>query len=183
MKKVYLTGITGTVAPYIKETLLNQGYFVNDTHIRINGSEDILKLKNHIEQLQPNFIIHLALGPIEVVEMLARYAKANSIAFIYISTVSVFEDNDGGPYYIKDEVKVKNNYGLYKYSCEQRALSIYHNSHIIRLGWQISPKADDKSNNMFKFIKENTDQSGNIKVSDEFYPSASFLDDTALAGS
>lgn len=181
MKKVYLTGITGTVAPYIKEALVKEGYFVSDNHIRINVTEDILKLKTHVEQLWPNLIIHLALGPIEVVEMFATYAKANNISFVYISTVSVFEDNKGGPYYKEDEVKVKNDYGLYKYKCEQKALSIYRETHIIRLGWQISPKADSKSNNMFKFIKDNTDQQGNIKVSNKFYPSTSFLDQTALA--
>jgi GDP-D-mannose dehydratase len=51
MKKVYLTGITGTVAPYIKEALVKEGYFVSDNHIRINVTEDILKLKTHVEQL------------------------------------------------------------------------------------------------------------------------------------
>ena len=40
MKKVYLTGITGTVAPYIKEVFLKEGYHVDDTHIRINHIKD-----------------------------------------------------------------------------------------------------------------------------------------------
>ena len=44
MKKVYLTGITGTVAPYIKEVLIKEGYHVDDTHIRINHIKDIQTL-------------------------------------------------------------------------------------------------------------------------------------------
>jgi dTDP-4-dehydrorhamnose reductase len=181
MKKVYLTGITGTVAPYIKEALLLNGFIVNDKHIRINKNEDILNLKSYLELIEPDLIIHAALGPLEVVEMFATYAKANNIGFIYISTVSVYQDNEGGPYYIEDEIKVKNEYGLYKYNGEQRALAINPNAHIIRLGWQISPIADSTTNNMFKFIKDNTDQQNNINVSDEFYPSVSFLDETAAA--
>lgn len=181
MKKVYLTGITGTVAPYIKEALLKEGYHVDDTHIRINHFKDSQTLHNHIIKSQPDLIIHAALGPIETTEMFAEYAYLKNIPFVYISTVSVYEDNNGGPYYKEDAIHVKNEYGLYKYTSEQHALNINPNTYIIRLGWQISPIGDTESNNMFKFIKDNTNEQGIIKVSNKFYPSASFLDDTANA--
>lgn len=181
MKKVYLTGITGTVAPYIKDALFHQGYYVNHKHFRINNIEEIDQIKSHIEHLKPDVIIHAALGPIEVTEMIAMYSKIHQVPFVYISTVSVYEDNNGGPYFKEDDIMVKNAYGLYKYTSEQRALSINSNSYIIRLGWQISPEKNTTSNNMFKFIKDNTDEKNNIAVSDLFYPSASFLNDTADA--
>ncbi len=181
MKKVYLTGITGTVAPYIKEAFLKEGYHVDDTHIRINRLEEIQTLKHHIKEIQPDLIIHAALGPIETTEMLAAYSYLKNIPFVYLSTVSVYEDNSGGPYDKESQIHVKNEYGLYKYTSEQRTLMINPNTYIMRLGWQISPKADATTNNMFKFIKDNTNQEGIITVSNQFYPSASFLDDTATA--
>ena len=181
MKKVYLTGITGTVAPYIKETFLKEGYHVDDTHMRINHIKDIQTLKSHIEKSKPDLIIHAALGSIETTEMLAEYSYLKNIPFVYISTVSVYEDNNGGPYHKEDTIHVKNEYGLYKYTSEQRALTSNPNTYIMRIGWQISPKADTESNNMFKFIKDNTNEHGIITVSNQFYPSASFLDDTANA--
>ena len=181
MKKVYLTGITGTVAPYIKDALFHQGYHVEHKHFRINNIEEIDHIKSYLKQLKPDVIIHAALGPVEVTEMFAKYAKIHNSSFIYISTVSVYEDNKGGPYVKEDDIKVKNAYGLYKYTSEQRALAINSNSYIIRLGWQISPEKNTTSNNMFKFIKDNTDEHNNIAVSDLFYPSASFLNDTADA--
>lgn len=181
MKKVYLTGITGTVAPYIKKTLVSNHFQVYDRHIKINHDVDILVLNNLIQNIKPDIIIHAALGLIEVTEMFASYANIQNIPFVYISTVSVFEDNGGGPYDKKDQVDVCNPYGLYKYNSEQKAIKINPNTYIIRLGWQISPIGDSKSNNMFKFIKDNTNDEGMITVSDQFYPSASFLDDTAEA--
>lgn len=181
MKKVYLTGITGTVAPYIKDALVHQGYHVEHQHFRINNIEEINQMKSYLEQLKPDLIIHAALGPIEITEMFAMYSKNHHIPFVYISTVSVYEDNDGGPYFKDDDIKVKNAYGLYKYTSEQRVLASHSNSYIIRLGWQISPEKNPTSNNMFKFIKEHTDENHNIAVSDLFYPSASFLNDTADA--
>jgi dTDP-4-dehydrorhamnose reductase len=181
MKKVYLTGITGTVAPYIKEAFLKEGYHVDDTHIRINHIKEVQTLKHHIKKSQPDMIIHAALGPIETTEMLAAYSKLKNIPFIYISTVSVFEDNNGGPYHKEDAIHVKNEYGLYKYTSEQHALNSNPHTYIIRLGWQISPNADTESNNMFKFIKDNTNDQGIITVSNQFYPSASFLDNMANA--
>ena len=68
------SGITGTVAPYIKEALLKEGYHVDDTHIRINHIKDIQTLKHHIEQIKPDLIVHAALGLIETTEMLAEYS-------------------------------------------------------------------------------------------------------------
>ena len=181
MTKVYLTGITGTVAPYIKEALLKEGYHVDDTHIRINHINDIQTLKSHIEKSKPDLIIHAALGPIETTEMLAEYSYLKNIPFVYISTVSVYEDNKGGPYHKEDTIHVKNEYGLYKYTSEQRAIMINPNTYTMRLGWQISPNADATTNNMFQFIKAHTNEHGIITVSNQFYPSASFLDDTANA--
>ena len=131
-----------------------------------------------MEEIKPDLIYHLALGPVSYAELLASYSKENDIPFVYISTVSVFEDNDGGPYTKDTVVKAKNDYGKYKYDCENAVREIYKNSYIIRIGWQISEIGDSTSNNMFRFIKDNTNEQNEIIVSDESYPSVSFLNET-----
>ena len=175
MKKAFITGITGTVAPYLKKELQSMGYEVFDKHYRINEEKDLEDLKLYLNEIKPDVIFHLALGPISFAETLALYAKENNIKFSYISTVSVFEDNSGGPYNVDTVVTVKNEYGKYKYECEQVVKVINLNSYIVRIGWQISEKADATTNNMFRFIKDNLNDKNEITVSDKFYPSASLL--------
>ena len=179
MKKVFITGITGTVAPYIKKELENNEYVVFDKHFHIIEN-DFNEVLNYLNKIKPSVILHLALGPIAYSKMLASYAKENDILFLYVSTVSVFEDNNGGPYTIDDKIHVKNDYGKYKYENELAIKDIKQDAFIVRIGWQISEIGDASSNNMFHFIKEQSHQ-GVIKVSDKFYPSASFLVDTAKA--
>ncbi len=179
MKKAYVTGITGTVAPYVKEELLNNGYQVFDKHIRVNEVSDISKSIDYIKEINPDIILHLALGTPEWAEELAKYCFNKDITFVYISTVSVFDENGGGPYTKNTPVLVENDYGKYKYNCEKLVKAVNPNTYIIRIGWQISDKGDVNSNNMFNFIKKHLDHYGFINVSDCHLPSVSFLDDTA----
>lgn len=179
--KAYVTGITGTVAPYIKEELIIHGYDVYDKHFRVESDDQLHELKKYLDEINPDVIFHLALGPFSVVELLSKYCETNSKSMVYISTVSVFEDNDGGPYTKDTVVTVTNNYGKYKYDCENIVKELCPNSHIIRIGWQISRELDKTSNNMFNFIFNNLNDNNEIVLSDKFYPSTSFLDDTARA--
>lgn len=181
MKKAYITGITGTVAPYLKRELEKNGYSVFDKHIRVNQESDIVLLEEYLEDVKPDIVFHLALGPLSFTETLARYCEHNKKVFVYISTVSVFEDNDGGPYTVSSAVNVINDYGKYKYQNEELVRSINKDSFVLRIGWQISELGDTSSNNMCKFIKENTNELNEIVVSDRFYPSTSFLNDTVKA--
>ena len=169
INKAFITGITGTVAPHLKEELVNNGYIVYDKHIRINKDGDLIKLKEYLDKINPDYIFHLALGPISYVETLVNYANENDKILVYISTVSVFEDNDGGPYYKETQVKVKNEYGKYKYACEKRIIGNH------------SDKGDPTSNNMFNFIVNNLNEAKEITASDMFYPSTSFLSQTVKA--
>lgn len=181
MKKAFVTGITGTVAPYVKEELERNQFTVFDRHFRINNEQDLIELKKYLDEIRPNYIFHLALGPYSYVETLAKYTKKNKIQFVYISTVSVFEDNHGGPYTKETKVLATNEYGKYKYECERIAIQKNPDSYICRIGWQISEKGDSETNNMFQFIKNNTNGNSEITVSSGFYPSTSFLNDTAKA--
>ena len=176
--KVFITGVTGTVAPYVIQEFKSHGYEILDKHIRIESDEDLKHLDKYLEAMIPDVIIHLGLGPIYYASFLSNWTNKHNKKFAYMSTVSVFEDNSGGPYKKDVIVNVKNPYGTYKYTCEKEVLKSNPNSYIIRLGWQISPVGDISSNNMFKFIHEHT-INNTITVSDTFYPSASFIDDSA----
>ena len=141
MRKTFVTGITGTVAPYLKTELDKNGYEVYDKHFRIEN-DNVSDLENYLNEIKPDIIFHLALGPFSFIESLVSYCNNNDTDFVYVSTVSVFEDNGGGPYYPNTEVHVTNDYGKYKYDCEQLVSTLKPNSYIIRIGWQISDKGE-----------------------------------------
>jgi dTDP-4-dehydrorhamnose reductase len=180
-KKVYLTGLTGTVAPFLIKALHAKGFEVVGKHIRIEHDQDVTLSLADIALHRPQQIFHLALGPIMWAEALARYAFVNRLTFIYLSTASVFDDNAAGPYTIDTEVKAKAGYPLYKFQCEQAVKQVNPLAYILRIGWQIDPEQKTNTNNMFRFFKEQLDRQGKIVVSDTFFPSSSWLPDTANA--
>lgn len=177
----YLTGLTGTVAPYLLQALQMKGIKTVGKHIHLHEAHQIASSLEDIQSHAIQYLFHLALGPIEWAIALASYAHTLKIPFIYISTASVFDDNANGPYTIHAQVHAKDGYGLYKYQCEQAVLKVNPHASIIRIGWQIDPKQNTKSNNMFKFFHDQLQQHGKIKVSSRFYPSSSFLPDTTEA--
>jgi len=177
----YVTGLTGTVAPFLVQALKTKGYATGGHHIRVNEINDIPLSLADIALVKPTIIFHLALGPIAWTEALANYAFQHHLDFVYISTASVFDDNAAGPYHLSTTVNAKQGYGLYKYQCEQAVLKANSNAYVIRIGWQIDPQQRTNTNNMFRFFQDQLNQQGKIVVSDQFYPSSSWLDDTSQA--
>lgn len=177
----YVTGLTGTVAPFLVQALKTQGYATGGHHIRVNEIHDIPLSLANIDLVKPTTIFHLALGPIAWAEALASYANQHHLAFVYVSTASVFDDNAAGPYRLSATVNAKQGYGLYKYQCEQAVLKANPKAYVIRIGWQIDPQQRTDTNNMFRFFQDQLNQQGKIVVSDQFFPSSSWLDDTSQA--
>ncbi len=177
----YVTGLTGTVAPFLVEALKTKGFTTGGHHIRVNEVQDISLSLADINLVQPTIIFHLALGPIAWAEALASYADQHDLPFVYVSTASVFDDNAAGPYHLSAQVNAKQGYGLYKYQCEQAVLKANPNAYVIRIGWQIDPQQRTNTNNMFRFFQDQINQQGKIVVSDQFYPSTSWLNDTSDA--
>ncbi len=177
----YVTGLTGTVAPFLVQALKTQGYATGGHHIRVNEIHDIPLSLANIDLVKPTTIFHLALGPIAWAEALASYANQHHLAFVYVSTASVFDDNAAGPYRLTATVNAKQGYGLYKYQCEQAVLKANAHAYVIRIGWQIDPQQRTDTNNMFRFFQDQLKQQRKIIVSDQFYPSASWLNDTGEA--
>lgn len=181
MKSAYLTGLTGTVAPYLKHSLFKQGIHTVGQHIHLNDENQIQDSIHDLLSHDVHYVFHLGLGPIAWAHALAKVAYQNHIVFVYISSVSVFDDNASGPYALHEEVKAKSGYGLYKFQCEQAVKQANPDAYIIRIGWQIDPHQNKTSNNMFKFFNDQIQSQGKITVSSQFFPSCSFLPDTTNA--
>jgi dTDP-4-dehydrorhamnose reductase len=177
----YLTGMTGTVAPVLATTFQKHGYRIVGKHHRIEKDEDISKSLDDLTSNNPTTIVHLALGPIAWAKSLALWAHQHQKTFVYVSTASVYDDQGDGPYTIYAPVYAKQGYGLYKFQCEQAVKEANPNAYIVRIGWQIDPLFSESSNNMFRFFAEQICTQGKIVVSNQFFPSASFLPDTTQA--
>ena len=177
----YLTGMTGTVAPVLATTLIKHGYRIVGKHHRIEKDEDILVSLDDLNSTHPTIIVHLALGPIAWTKALALWAHQHQTMFVYVSTASVYDDQGNGPYTIDAPVYAKQGYGLYKFQCEQAVKEVNPLAYIVRIGWQIDPLCSETSNNMFRFFADQIRTQAKIVVSNQFFPSASFLPDTTAA--
>jgi dTDP-4-dehydrorhamnose reductase len=60
-------------------------------------------------------------------------------------------------------------------------LKVNPQAYVIRIGWQIDPEQRTDTNNMFRFFQDQLNQQGKIVVSDQYFPSSSWLDDTGKA--
>jgi dTDP-4-dehydrorhamnose reductase len=91
----------------------------------------------------------------------------------------VFSNDQRGPYHIDSIPDAKDDYGLYKRESERQVLDYNPNAYIIRLGWQIG--LGKGKNQMIDYLYKQMDDHGFISASSLWYPSVSFLTDTAQA--
>lgn len=177
--KIIITGMNGTVAPWIAKVYKSKGYEIVSYDRNQVSTEDYEAILKFIETIDPRVIIHCALGPLAWAETLAKICHMLDITFVYTSTVSVYSNQQKGPFVVSDPVIPNDDYGTYKKNCEDACLAINPKSYILRLGWQIG--YDANQNQMLNFIYEAMKKDGVCKLSSRFYPSASFLEDTAKA--
>lgn len=177
--KAIITGMSGTVAPVVANLFKANGYEIVAYDRYITPIDDKVAIEAFIKKENPRIVLHLALGSQTWSSMLAEITKSLDIAFVYISTVSVFGNNQKGPFVVSDAPMPSDDYGKYKKASEDVVLKANPNSYIIRIGWQIGDAAG--SNNMIDFFQKQMDESGFIKASSNFYPSCSFMPDTASA--
>jgi len=175
--KAIITGMNGTVAPFIYEELKNNDFEVivwDRDKIDTSTYEGVYQF---IKQHQPELFFHIATGPVEWVEYIARATQQLGIKLLFTSTVSVFSEEGTGPYDMTSVPNSTGEYGSYKIQCENIVNANHKNAVIIRLGWQIDQNA--RPNNMFDFLSKQQSQKGFIEASSKWYPSCSFLKDTA----
>ena len=174
--KVILTGMTGTLAPYVNDALKKKGYEViawNRSDVSTENQEEI---NQFIQKTQPDYFFHLATGPEAWIQKIINALKPYSIPFLFTSTESVYDESQKGPFTTKTEPGSMSDYGKYKRSCENTINENYaDNAYIVRIGWQIG--LEPVKNNMLKYLVNNSP----IYASDQWIPSTSFMPDTANA--
>lgn len=178
--KVILTGINGTVAPVVAKRLEQEGYEVIAYDRTKTSTEDEHEIKKFIQENHPNMLMHFAMGNHFWTSILAKVTFELDIKYIYISTVSVFEPSQSPHPFTKTLVPLPSDeYGRYKKEGEIKSLKSNPNAYIARLSWQIGH--DKGSNQMIDFLYKQMEEKGYIEASNNFYPSAAFMEDTANA--
>jgi dTDP-4-dehydrorhamnose reductase len=172
--KVIITGANGTLAPYIIQVLKERDI---DVVVWNRDAVDIDKEKAihaFIERVQPDYFLHIATGPIDWLKRIISCIKERHIPLIFTSTVSVFSDNQKGPFTVDDKPLSESDYGLYKQACEDYIKTQYQDhSVILRLGWQIA--LEPKKNNMLTYLVSQEE----IHASKAFIPATSFMHESA----
>ncbi|MFD2673244.1 sugar nucleotide-binding protein [Marinicrinis sediminis] len=175
--KAIITGMNGAVAPYVYEALQKQGLeLVIWDRTRI-PTDDEAAIRQFIAETKPDLFFQIATGPVEWLSHIVKVTEELGIKLIFTSTVSVFSEQGTGPYTIESQPDAEEDYGRYKRECEQIILNHHSNAVILRLGWQIGSKPG--ANHMFDFLVRSHEEKGFIEASSKWYPSTSFLEDTA----
>lgn len=175
--KAIITGMNGTVAPFIYEELLNKGFEVVVWDRKKHDMNSQASVHQFIQEHHPDIFFHIATGPIEWVEYITTSTQQLGIKLLFTSTVSVFSENSTGPYDISSIPNAESEYGRYKMECEKFIVKNHDNAVIVRLGWQIG--VDARPNNMFHFLTQKQASKGFIEASSNWFPSCSFLSQSA----
>lgn len=177
--KAILTGMNGTVAPVVAKTLQRHGIEPIAWNRSKVSTSDEAEMRDFIKSVRPHYFLHIGMGAVEWAETLARLCGEYSIPFLFTSTVSVFSDDVTGPITPDTPPDASDEYGAYKRACEETIARTNPGSQIVRLGWQIGDT--EGSNNMMDYFVNEMNQKGVITASTHWYPSCSFLEDTAEA--
>lgn len=173
---VILTGITGTLAPFVLEELEKHGHRVTlwqREDVNLENSEEIRK---YIEKQNPDYFIHIATGPESWLDAILDVLVNLEIPLLWTSSEAVFGSHQIGPFDVDSMPEPRDEYGKYKRHIEEMIIKKYpERSHIVRLGWQIGNKPE--KNNMLAYLV----QGKNIEASTNWILSTSFMEDTAEA--
>ena len=179
MNKAIVTGMNGTVAPVLARVLQKNNVQVVPWDRKNISPDDLEAVANFIRAEKPDALFHLAGGNPAWAEKMAEVCFQERIKFLFTSTVSVFADGVREPLEVDAVPDATDDYGRYKIECERRILSVNPDSVIARLGWQIGDEPG--SNNMVDYMHKQVLEKGHIEASVNWFPSCSFLEDTAEA--
>lgn len=178
MAKAVVTGLNGTVAPYVKVVLEREGFEVvkfDRSRVDINSESEVVAF---LDSVQPTHIYHLATGPGKWHEYLAQYACAHQLTFVYTSTELVFSEESNGPYPVeKPADKPYDGFGGDKRATEEKLMAINPNTYILRLGWQMGDTFE--KNNILAALENIHREKGKIEASNQWIPATAFIKDTA----
>lgn len=172
-----ITGMNGTVAPVLAQYLRKMGFSVLGWTRESVPVDNEKLIRIFLEENRPDWICHLATGSSDWAELIARLCEEYQIKLLYTSSVSVFSNEQTGPFAVTAEPIPNDDYGKYKLECERRISALNPSLLITRLGWQIGDSPG--SNNMLDFLYQRHKEAGKISVSVNWFPGCSFLQDTA----
>jgi len=175
--KAIFTGMNGTVAPYVCDEFVSHGIDVIAYDRNKVSTDDPDQIETFLLSVKPDILIHFALGSHEWTKILSTLFFKHGIKFVYISTVSVFSNHQFGPHDIYKIPEPDDDYGRYKKLCEDIVRETNKDAYTIRLGWQIG--YNKEQNQMMAFLYQKMKEDGVIFASSKWYPSTSFLKDTA----
>ena len=187
-----ITGASGAVGGTLAHLLQGQGWDVVAWDRTAVSLTDLPDMQSYLEFEYPDILFHLATATeptgleneswvvnVEWTENLARLCRQLGIQFVFTSSVMVFSNDAKGPFTPESQPDAAEGYGYEKRTAEQRVLTVNPRAIVARLGWQIGDTPG--SNNMIDFFTRQMAEEGEIRASRQWYPAASFLEDTAVA--
>lgn len=177
--KLLVTGHSGTLAPKLLRAAAARGLDVCrwDRERWPTDAPDTFAAA--WRELQPDAVLHLALGPVAWAQALAAQAARAALPFVLTSTAMVFDHATAGPHGVDDARSARDDYGRYKIAVEDAVRGAHAEACIARIGWQID--ADARGNNMLAHLDAMQARDGEVAASSAWLPACSFMDDTAGA--
>lgn len=169
--------MNGTVAPYVYKQLEKRNIEIIIWDRSKVSTDNQKSVSEFMDEIQPDLFLHMATGPVQWLEYIAKAAKNLKVNLVFTSSVSVFSEKGTGPYTPESVPDAQEEYGLYKIECENTVKKHNPDAIILRLGWQIG--ADEGANHMADFLAKAQKEHGFIEASSRWFPSCSFLEDTA----
>ena len=177
--KAIITGMNGTVAPAVATTLTEAGHAVVSWDRTIVPTDNLEAVRHFIQQERPSWFFHVATGSPDWAAWVAQVCAEEGVKFLFTSSVSVFSAKQAGPFSVDVLPQPDDDYGRYKFECEQRVQQANPNAIVARLGWQIGTSTG--GNHMFDYLSRTFETEGKIEASTAWFPACSFLSDTAVA--
>lgn len=174
-----LTGVRGTVAPWVAKEAEMRGWDVVAWNRDAVDPDEEPSSSAFLRAEAPDAIAHLAMGSEQWAGDLAAFCSLRGVAMLFVSTAMVFDASQGGPHPPADIRGARDDYGQYKIRCEDAVMAANPLATIARIGWQISP--EPVGNNMLRQLDEQQARDGHITASSAWRPACSFMTDTATA--
>ena len=177
--RVLITGMNGTVAPVLAETLAGAGVECVAWNRQQVPVDDELAANRFLSDVAPDAVCHLAMGAEAWAALLARHCQEHGLGFLFTSTAMVFDAQPNGPHRVDDERTSRDAYGRYKIRCEDAIRGVSDRAIIARIGWQIGSART--GNQMAAALHDMNQRDGQIAASTRWLPATSLLPDTAAA--
>lgn len=176
--KAIVTGLNGTLAPVLAECLKKYNVDIVSWDRALVSPDNREQCLAYLQQQQPDWICHLAMGGEQWAQLLAEYSCAQHCGFLFTSTAMVFDCETNGPYNPTHHRNARDDYGKYKIRCEDAITKVAKHAIIARIGWQIGEKRG--GNNMLEALYTMSEK-GEVCASSRWFPATSFMTDTCEA--